>query len=105
MRLSISNTQGQDIHGLSKYKAEIFLPFLSVIFKHLDFVARNLYPCRLIKRTLLMARIEYSKNGNSPLQRLLGHNHEVLKKWDLLLDAFYQFSNFDPQLQEEVRRT
>ena len=52
-----------------------------------------------------MARIEYSKNGNSPLQRLLGHNQEVLKKWDLLLDAFYQFSNFDPQLQEEVRRT
>ncbi len=37
-----------------------------------------------------MARIQYSENGNSPLQRLLGHNQEVLKKWDLLLDTFYQ---------------
>ena len=52
-----------------------------------------------------MAHIEYSENGNSPLQKLLGHNLEVLKKWDLLLDTFYQFSSFDPQLQEEVRRT
>ncbi|PCI94535.1 alkylhydroperoxidase [Candidatus Aerophobetes bacterium] len=52
-----------------------------------------------------MAYIEYSANGDSPLQRLLGHNPEVLKKWDLLLDAFYKFSSFDPELQEEVRRT
>jgi len=51
-----------------------------------------------------MAYIEYSKNGNSPLQRLLGHNQEVLNKWDVLLDTFYRFSSFDPQLQEEVRR-
>ena len=34
----------------------------------------------------------------------MGHNQEVLKKWDQLLDAFYQFSSFDAQLQEEVRR-
>jgi alkylhydroperoxidase family enzyme len=51
-----------------------------------------------------MAYIEYSKNGDSPLQKLLGHNQEVLKKWDLLLDTFYKFSSFDPNLQEEVRR-
>ena len=51
-----------------------------------------------------MAYIEYSKNGDSPLQQLLGHNPEVLKKWDLLLDTFYKFSSFDPELQEEVRR-
>lgn len=51
-----------------------------------------------------MAYIEYSKNGNSPLQKLLGHNPEVLKNWDLLLEAFYKFSSFDPKLQEEVRR-
>lgn len=52
-----------------------------------------------------MAYIEYSKNGNSPLQKLLGHNPEILKNWDLLLDTFYKFSSFDPKLQEEVRRT
>jgi len=51
-----------------------------------------------------MAHIEYSRNGNSPLQKLLGHNQEVLKNWDLLLDAFYKCSSFDPALQEEVRR-
>lgn len=51
-----------------------------------------------------MAYIEYSENGDSPLQRLLGHNQEVLKKWNLLLNAFYEFSSFDPKLQEEVRR-
>lgn len=51
-----------------------------------------------------MAHIEYSEHGASPLQKLLGHNQEVLKKWDELLGAFYQFSSFDPALQEEVRR-
>jgi alkylhydroperoxidase family enzyme len=51
-----------------------------------------------------MAYIEYSANGDSPLQKLLGHNQEVLKKWDLLLETFYKFSSFDPELQEEVRR-
>jgi alkylhydroperoxidase family enzyme len=51
-----------------------------------------------------MAYIEYSRNGSSPLQKLLGHNQEVLKSWDILLDAFYKFSSFDPALQEEVRR-
>ncbi|MDP1608465.1 MAG: hypothetical protein Q8L98_04020 [Chlamydiales bacterium] len=51
-----------------------------------------------------MAHIEYSENGNSPLQRLLGHNQEVLTKWDALLNTFYESSSFDPQLQEEVRR-
>jgi alkylhydroperoxidase family enzyme len=51
-----------------------------------------------------MAHIEYSINGNSPLQKLLGHNLEILKNWDLLLETFYKFSSFDPNLQEEVRR-
>ncbi|MBM3198465.1 MAG: carboxymuconolactone decarboxylase family protein [Chlamydiae bacterium] len=52
-----------------------------------------------------MAYIEYSAHGNSPLQKLLGHNLEILKQWDLLLDTFYKFSSLDPDLQEEVRRT
>ncbi len=51
-----------------------------------------------------MAHIEYSDNGPSTLQRLLGHNPAVLKQWDQLLDTFYKFSSFDPLLQEEVRR-
>lgn len=51
-----------------------------------------------------MAHIEYSQDGDSPLQKLLGHNQMVLKNWDQLLNSFYQFSSFDPTLQEEVRR-
>ncbi|MFI5333776.1 MAG: carboxymuconolactone decarboxylase family protein [Chlamydiales bacterium] len=51
-----------------------------------------------------MAHIEYSIHGDSPLQQLLGHNPEVLKNWDHLLNSFYKFSSFDPVLQEEVRR-
>ena len=51
-----------------------------------------------------MAHIEYSENGPSTLQRLLGHHPEVLEQWDKLLDTFYKFSSFDPPLQEEVRR-
>lgn len=51
-----------------------------------------------------MAFIKYSETGDSPLQKLLGHNVEVLRNWDRLLDAFYKFSSFDPTLQEEVRR-
>ena len=35
-----------------------------------------------------MAYIQYSENGDSPLQKLLGHNSEVLKHWDQLLDTF-----------------
>lgn len=52
-----------------------------------------------------MAHVEYSSNGDNPLQKLLGHNPQVLKNWELLLDTFYKFSNLDPALQEEVRRT
>ena len=42
--------------------------------------------------------------GDTPLQKLLGHNVEVLKNWDRLLEPFYEYSGFDPVLQEEVRR-
>ncbi len=51
-----------------------------------------------------MAFIEYSEIGDTPLQKLLGHNVEVLKNWDRLLESFYKYSSFDPELQEEVRR-
>ena len=51
-----------------------------------------------------MAFIEYSEIGDTPLQKLLGHNVEVLKNWNRLLESFYKHSSFDPTLQEEVRR-
>ena len=51
-----------------------------------------------------MAYIAYSENGDNPLTKLLGHNPELLKNWMTLLDSFYQECNFDPALQEEVRK-
>lgn len=51
-----------------------------------------------------MAYISYSENGNNPLTKLLGHNPILLKNWMTLLESFYQNCDFDPQLQEEVRR-
>ncbi len=52
-----------------------------------------------------MAHISYSKNGNNPLTKLLGHNPVVLKNWMALLDSFYHNCDLDRNLQEEVRRT
>ena len=51
-----------------------------------------------------MAYISYSENGNNPLTRLLGHNPELLTKWMDLLDSFYQSSDLERELQEEVRK-
>jgi hypothetical protein len=51
-----------------------------------------------------MAFIEYSEIRDTPLQKLLGHNVEVLKNGNRLLESFYKHSSFDPALQEEVRR-
>ena len=51
-----------------------------------------------------MAYISYSETGNNPLTKLLGHNPTIMQNWLTLLDSFYQSCNFDPELQEEVRK-
>lgn len=51
-----------------------------------------------------MPYIPYSKEGDSPLEKLLGHHPKILKIWNQLLKTFYSHSSFDPLLQEEVRR-
>jgi alkylhydroperoxidase family enzyme len=52
-----------------------------------------------------MAYISYSKIGNNPLTKLLGHNPVILKNWVALLESFYQNRALDRNLKEEVRRT
>jgi hypothetical protein len=37
---------------------------------------------KTFKEGKAMAYIEYSEKGDSSLQKLLGHNIEVLKNWD-----------------------
>ncbi|EZH65172.1 alkylhydroperoxidase [Bacillaceae bacterium JMAK1] len=49
-----------------------------------------------------MARIDESTFGETPFQRLLGHNPEVMKRWNQLDGAFGGLSS---KLREQVRRT
>ncbi|MFL0251956.1 carboxymuconolactone decarboxylase family protein [Clostridium neuense] len=52
-----------------------------------------------------MAKITFSQNGNSPFERLLGHNNFILKNWSSLEECFFSSTTFAPKLKEEVRRT
>ncbi|MBS0616515.1 MAG: carboxymuconolactone decarboxylase family protein [Verrucomicrobia bacterium] len=51
-----------------------------------------------------MARVGFSKIGESPFQQLLGHNSEILKQWDLLIDSFFNSATFPFEFKEELRR-
>ena len=52
-----------------------------------------------------MTNIEFSKNGNSPFEQLLGHNMGILEQWVKLEDAVIEASSLHPALLEQVRRT
>ncbi|GAK08629.1 carboxymuconolactone decarboxylase family protein [Geomicrobium sp. JCM 19038] len=49
-----------------------------------------------------MPRIDESSFGETPFQRLLGHNPEIMLRWNQLDDAFVGHSY---NLKEQVRRT
>lgn len=52
-----------------------------------------------------MARITFSQQGTTPFQQLMGHNKEVLDKWNSLENTIFQSNTFSAELKEEVRRT
>ena len=52
-----------------------------------------------------MARIANSAHGSTPFTKLLGHNPDVLRHWDLLEQTLYATTPFTPELIEQVRRT
>ncbi|MEZ2716298.1 carboxymuconolactone decarboxylase family protein [Niallia circulans] len=52
-----------------------------------------------------MARINESKNGETPFQRLLGYNVDVLNGWNQLGDVLEKDLNLSSYLKEQVRRT
>lgn len=52
-----------------------------------------------------MARIGFSNLGETPFQRLLGHNPEILINWNALGDTFMSSGKLSPELKEQVRRT
>ncbi|WP_210610384.1 carboxymuconolactone decarboxylase family protein [Priestia flexa] len=51
-----------------------------------------------------MSRIELSRAGFTPFQRLLGHNVEIMNKWSNLGDELEKTLSLSTQLKEEVRR-
>lgn len=52
-----------------------------------------------------MARISPSNMGESPNQKIMGHNPEVLEAFKGIMDAVMNKTSLDPELKEQVRRT
>jgi alkylhydroperoxidase family enzyme len=52
----------------------------------------------------MKTRIPFSENGETPFQKLIGHNPEVLYQWNVLGDVFYSKLSLDQELLEQVRR-
>ncbi len=52
-----------------------------------------------------MTRIAFSKEGNTPFEKLLGHNNNVLQKWSDLEKVLFSSNTFSDELKEQVRRT
>lgn len=53
----------------------------------------------------MMARINESEFGETPFQRLLGHNIDILNGWNQLGEVLGKDMNLSSQLKEQVRRT
>ncbi|HAK42559.1 MAG TPA: alkylhydroperoxidase, partial [Clostridium sp.] len=51
-----------------------------------------------------MAKINFSNEGTTPFEQLLGYNKEIMKSWSNLERDFLQSTTFDYKLKEEVRR-
>ncbi|NUJ08483.1 carboxymuconolactone decarboxylase family protein [Bacillus paranthracis] len=52
-----------------------------------------------------MTRINESEFGETPFQKLLGHNKDVLNGWTQLGEVLEKDGNLSSQLKEQVRRT
>ncbi|UYW00697.1 carboxymuconolactone decarboxylase family protein [Flavobacterium agricola] len=52
-----------------------------------------------------MTNLELSENGNTAFEKILGHNPEILKRWDALEQTLWQNSILPADLLEQVRRT
>ncbi|MDN4525017.1 carboxymuconolactone decarboxylase family protein [Fictibacillus fluitans] len=52
-----------------------------------------------------MARIKKSAYGDSPFQQLLGHNPEIMNKWNDLGSLLAEEGELSSMLKEQVRRT
>ncbi|WP_295201824.1 carboxymuconolactone decarboxylase family protein [uncultured Chryseobacterium sp.] len=51
-----------------------------------------------------MTGIEFSDNGSTAFEKLLGHNEHILDQWNKLEEAFWKNTSLDSELLEQVRR-
>lgn len=51
-----------------------------------------------------MSIIESSNNGNTPFQKLLGHQEELMQSWTQLSDVLENDGALNKELKEELRR-
>ncbi|SUM02451.1 Uncharacterised protein [Staphylococcus devriesei] len=51
-----------------------------------------------------MTIIDYSTNGATPFQRLLGHQQELMMSWTRLSDLLENGGALSKELKEEIRR-
>ena len=51
-----------------------------------------------------MTRIEFSAYGDSPFEKLIGHNEAILDKWIELENVLFSQSSLSSELLEQVRR-
>lgn len=52
-----------------------------------------------------MSRIEPARNGDTPFERLLGHDEDVMRHWSALGDTLAADGKLSATLKEQVRRT
>lgn len=52
-----------------------------------------------------MTRITFSEQGDTPFQKLIGHNQKILTNWTNLENSIFGDSSLEPELLEQVRRT
>lgn len=52
-----------------------------------------------------MPRIKFSNYGNSPFEKLIGHNEKLLDKWNELEIVLFTDTSLSNELLEQVRRT
>lgn len=52
-----------------------------------------------------MTKINFSNEGITPFEQLLGYNSEIMKGWTNLEISFLKSKTFGYELKEEVRRT
>ena len=53
----------------------------------------------------MSTRIKFSNNGTTPFARLIGHNPDILEKWNELDSVLFSKTHLDDDLLEQVRRT